>query len=670
MFEAVRRVVKTFGAVMKGEVGPLRDNERIWKPLRLLLAGQGITEPYRQHAAVYSCVTIIATNISQVPFNLYRSKGDGKEVVENVPLYKVFTNPNPLLSAQQLWEATAIWYALRGEAVWILERENVAQVPKEIWIFPPDRFKYVLDDRTGLPVGWKYQGKEEIKLPLHQVIFFRSYNPYNDLRGIGPLEAASLGVEQDHWAARHNLAFFRNAAEPAGILTTEGSLTEAKAETLRKRWEDRHGGTDNAHKIAVLEGGLKYQNITLSPRDMEFLEQRRWNREEIAMVFRVPMHLLSVYKDIKAYKGMLALDKGFWQQNLIPKMGYFEGMLFSKLFSYIDNGKVWGEFDLSVVEALQGDFNEKVDTAKKMNEMGWPINAINERLDMGMKPVPWGDVVFVPWNVAPADSLIGGGAKPPKKEGEGGGKGILDEARKDIIWKAYLRIQQPHENRITSKIRRFFFEQRKRVLDALNDLLGKGVMGETKDYTDDVFNKNKEDELLKVLAEPLFADAVQEGIDAVLTELALVDFEFSIGDPAAAKYIESKVVKIVGINDTVKEQIRKALNEGLIAGDTPKELADRIRGVYNFASTRANSIARTESGSCIQGGKYETRKAVNVDSTWITARDEHVRGSHAAQDGETVPVGEKFSNGLRFPGDPQGTAKEIINCRCDTISAT
>lgn len=670
MLEAVKRVIETFGAVWRGEVGPLKDDQRIWKSLRLLLAGQGITEPYRQHAAVYACVTAIETNIAQVPYQLMQKKGEGKEVVEEGDLYKVFTNPNPLLSREQLWSATSIWYSLRGEACWILERENIAQAPSEIWIFPPDRFKYVLDEKTGLPVGWTYQGKEEIKLALHQVIFFRAYNPYNDLRGMGPLEAASLGVEQDHWAARHNLSFFRNAAEPGGLLSTEQKLSDPQRDKMRKVWEDRHVGPDNAHRIAVLEGGLKYQNITMSPKDMEFLEQRRWNREEIAMVFRVPMHLLSVYKDIKAYKGMVALDKGFWQQNLIPKMSYFEGMLFSKLFSYIDNGRVWGEFDLSVVEALQEDFGEKVKTASEMNKMGWTINAINERLDMGMKPVPWGDVVFVPWNVVPADSLISGTAKPPKKEGEGGEKGILDEARKDIIWKEYLKRQQPHENRITSKIHRFFFEQRKRVLDALLELLGKGVIGETKDYTDDIFDKTKEDELLKVLAEPLFADAVQEGIDAVITELALMDFEFTVGDPAAAKYIESKVVKIVGINDTVKEQIRKALNKGLVAGDAPKELADRIRDVYNFASTRANTIARTESGSCIQGGKYETRKAANVDSTWITARDEHVRGTHAALDGETVPIGEKFSNGLRFPGDPNGAAREIINCRCDTISAT
>lgn len=663
MFGRLLRIFKK-----QSQVGPLKDDQRIWTPLRLLLQGQGLNEPYRQHAVVYACIGAIATNISQVPFRLYKQKGEGKETVEEGPLYDLFNNPNPLLSGEQLWEATAIWYCLRGEAVWIVGRENVAQVPKEVWVFDPQRFELVTDRETGLPIGWKYRGKKEIKLALDEVIFFKAYNPYNDLRGLSPIQAAEMGIEQDWWATRHNLAFFKNAAEPGGALTTDQELNDDQYDRIKKTWEDRHQGPDKAHRIAILEGGLKYQKITLSPRDMEFLEQRRWNREEIAMVYRVPMHVLNVYKDIKTYAGLRVLDKVFWEQNLIPKMGYFEGAVFSKLFSFINNGQVWGEFDLSVVEALQEDFNDKVGTAHKLWQMGWPINKINERLNLGFEPVPWGDEWFVPWNLAPASSLVGGAAPP--KAGEGKEKGLLADVAREIRWKRYVKMLQPHEDRMTGKIRRFFYEQRKRVLDALFSLLGKdSPQAVVKDYTDDILDSEKEDELLRIMIVPLFSDAVQGGIEAAAEELGLVDFEFTAGDPAAAKFIETKAIKITQINETVREQIRKAINEGLVAGDTVTELADRIRKVYNFASTRAMTIARTESGSCIQGGKFLARQEAGVKlHEWVTARDEHVRSSHVAQDGKVVAIGEKFPNGCRYPNDPNGEAGEIINCRCDAAA--
>ena len=657
LFEKLRKL-KTF--FFRKKIGPLKDDYRIFKPLRLVLEGDAISRPYSQHAVVYSCISAIATNISQVPFILYRQRGKDKiELEENHALYKVFLRPNPLMSASQLWEATAIWYCLRGEAIWILERSKITEIPSEIWIFNPDRFRIITDEKSGLPIGWKYQGQQEISLPLYQVVFFRAYNPYDDLRGMSPIQAAKEGIDQDYWAAQYNRAFFQNNAEPGGVISIPGNLTDEQYERLVKQWEERHRGAKKAHRIAILEGGAKYDRVGLSHKDMDFLEQRKWNREEIMMVFKVPKHILSVYEDVKTYAGLRVLDKGWWQQCLIPKMKYFEAVLDAQLFSYLRED-IWGEFDLSQVEALAEDFDEKVKTAEKLYRMGYPINAINERLNLGMPRVPWGDVWWAPWNVTPVAEVS------PSQSEEGKifyiNKQQTDRSR---IWETYLRLQKPHEQKIERKIRRFFFEQRQRVLRALYELFGKGT---TKDYADEIFDLNKENEILKILVRTLFEDAMRAGAISAAEELGIIGFSFDIGEPEAARFLERKIIKVTKINETVKKQIRQTLYEGLSAGETVQQLADRIRKVYNMASKRAVTIARTESGACINGARFITaRKEGAREHTWITARDELVRPTHAAQDGITIRIGDKFPNGLRFPNDPEGPPGEIINCRCVCI---
>jgi hypothetical protein len=143
---------------------------------------------------------------------------------------------------------------------------------------------------------------------------------------------------------------------------------------------------------------------------MDFLAQRKWNREEIMAVFKVPKGELGIYEDIN-YATARVQDKVFWQKTLLPKMSNFEATLWTQLFSKIEGGRIWAEFDYSGIDAIQEDFKEKVETGQKLWQMGWPINQINERLDLGMEAVPWGDTWFAPFNLTP----VGQADIPPEK---------------------------------------------------------------------------------------------------------------------------------------------------------------------------------------------------------------------------------------------------------------
>ena len=189
-----------------------------------------------------------------------------------------------------------------------------------MWAFHPGRFKEVVNAETGLISSWVYtRDVEKVPLQPHEVVFFRYFNPYHDYRGLAPLQAARAGVEQDSWASRYNTAFFKNSAQPGGVLETSSNLTDDEYQRVLAQWQDRHGGASKAHAMALLEGGLNYKQTGLSQKDMDFLEQRRWNREEIMAAFKVPKGELGIYEDVN-YATAKTQRKLFWENTLLPKM--------------------------------------------------------------------------------------------------------------------------------------------------------------------------------------------------------------------------------------------------------------------------------------------------------------------------------------------------------------
>jgi HK97 family phage portal protein len=278
-----------------------------------------LTQPYREHVWVYACINAIAQSISSVPLLFKTGSRKDPQVVDSHPLIDLFEAPNPMMSGSQLLEATLVYLGLTGEAFYILDRRSEREIPREMWVVHPSRFQEVVDDKTGLISGWIYRkSTRQIPLQPYEVIFFRYFNPYNDYRGLSPLQAARAGVEQDYWAGRYNLAFFQNSAQPGGVLETSGNLTDEEYQRILAQWQDRHAGASKAHAIALLEGGLTYKQTGLSQKDMDFLEQRKWNREEIMAAFKVPKTELGLYEDVN-YASSKTQRKLFWETTLFPR---------------------------------------------------------------------------------------------------------------------------------------------------------------------------------------------------------------------------------------------------------------------------------------------------------------------------------------------------------------
>ena len=151
----------------------------------------------------------------------------------------------------------------------------------------------------------------------------------------------------------------------------------------------------------------------------------------------------------------------------------------------------------------------------------------------------------------------------------------------------------------------------------------------------------------------------------LLVELGADPEIFTLVDTPAMAALENKLIKVVGINDTVREQLRDSLIEGIAQMETTAELMERVKQVYNFAQSRSLTIARTETGQAAGVARDAAMGQMQVvKHRWVTAGDEHVRTFHQDLNGVVVERGQLFPNGCRFPFDPSGPAKEIISCRC------
>jgi len=651
------------------------------------LRGGGLTHPYKDHVWVYSCVNAIAQNLMGIPLLFFTGSRKDKKLVEADPLVQLFETPNPTMSGAQLIEATFIYLGLCGEAFYIAERKNPREVPKELWTFYPNRFKEVVDKDTGLIAGWTYEkGGKKIPFEAHEIIFLRYFNPYHDYRGLAPLQAAQAGIDQDFWASRYNAAFFKNNAQPGGILETSANLGDEEFKRLLAQWNDRHQGASKAHAIALLEGGVTYKQTGLSQKDMDFLEQRKFNREEIMAAFKVPKSELGIYEDLN-FATAKTQDRVFWTKTLFPKMALFEFVIWHQLCAKLSGPETWAEFDRTAVDALKEDLKEMLEAGQKVWQMGVPFNVVNETLNLGFPKVEGGDVGYLPFNLMPVGSqglpnTSSSAAVPPSQPEKADGPPPLPAAslhlpgpqvimrRKmdpRVSWQQYHNLWAALMGKFKEKMLQFFSWQEELQIKLLKERLAKARLREYM-AEDLLFNLSESNEILKKLAWPMYLTIGTESGKALFIELGADPATFVLADTAAMQVLKDKLIKVTRINDYTREKLRETLLEGLAKTETVNELQQRVRDLFGFSEARSLNIARTETGQAAAPARDAAMAELGIEKIqWWTAGDTAVRETHQFLEGMVVPRGMPFPNGCLYPCDPGGPAEQIINCRCVAV---
>lgn len=256
------------------------------------------------NSTLYAIVDRIITSYSQVEWHLYRTAKSGRdedrEEVNSHAVLDLWNKPNKFMTGPSFREAGQQHEELTGEQWWVISRHpQFKQLPLEIWPVRPDRMDPIPDAEDFI-VGFVYTGPsgEQVPLGVEDVIFQRRPNPIDPYRGMGVVQTILVDLDATRASAEWNRAFFLNSAEPGGIIEVERRLSDDEFNEFRDRWAEQHKGVSNAHRVGVLENGLKWVDRSYSMRDMQFTELRDVSREIIREAFGMPKPMLGSVDDV------------------------------------------------------------------------------------------------------------------------------------------------------------------------------------------------------------------------------------------------------------------------------------------------------------------------------------------------------------------------------------
>ena len=358
-------------------------------------AGGGWARPeYGRYMAtspsVYAAIKLRADALTRPPLRVYRTSEAGARrtaVEPSHPVARLLDRVNQWHTRADLWRATETHLCLWGAAFWAIERDEDGQ--PELWPLRPDRVA-VLPDRRRYVRGFVYRGvAEPVAYTPDEIVWLRYFNPLEELAGLSPLAPARLSADMGHEGLRFNRHLLRNSARPDFLLLTNEEMSETELEEFYTRWEMRHQGSVNANRPAVASAVRDVKTLGLSHRDIDFIQGLRWSLEEVSRTYGVPKLLLGDFERA-TYANVQASERMFWRNTVVPEVRFLEEQLNRMLLPRLGYPQLSVEFDLSAIEALQEDENNRVQRESALLDRG--VLTINEvRRERNLPEVPWGD---------------------------------------------------------------------------------------------------------------------------------------------------------------------------------------------------------------------------------------------------------------------------------------
>lgn len=313
--------VSTPSETKTSKTGPLialyETGRPLWTPRDYGALAQ---EGFQQNPVVYRSIRMIAEAAASLPFILY----DGRQELMDHPLAALLERPNPRDSRATLLEALFGYLLASGNGY--LEMVESGRGPQELYALRPDRMR-VVPGADGWAEAYEYtvnghgvrfdQTGEGTPPILHLTLF----NPLDDHYGLSPMSAAATAIDSHNAASAWNKSLLDNAARPSGALVYSGpqgvGLPADQFDRLKAELEESFQGAANAGRPMLLEGGLDWKPLSLTPKDMDFLEAKAGAAREIALAFGVPPLLLGLPGD-NTYANFAEANRSFWRQTVIP----------------------------------------------------------------------------------------------------------------------------------------------------------------------------------------------------------------------------------------------------------------------------------------------------------------------------------------------------------------
>lgn len=343
-----------------------------------------------QTTAVYACVRILAEAVASLPLHVYEYQDDGgKKLVYDHPLYYLLHDePNPEMTSFVFRETLMSHLLIWGNAYAQIIRDGAGRV---LGLYPllPDKMEVQRDDRGNIYYVYSRNSDENptfkeygnIKLKAEDVLHIPGLG-FDGLIGYSPIAMAKNAVGMTLACEEYGASFFANGANPGGVLEHPGVLKDPSK--VRESWNSVYRGVSNAHKIAVLEEGMKYQQIGIPPEEAQFLETRKFQINEIARLYRIPPHMVGDL-DKSSFSNIEQQSLEFVKYTLDPWVIRWEQSLQRSLLLPGEKGKYF--IKLNVDGLLRGDYQSRMNGYAVGRQNGW-FSANDIREMENMNPIP------------------------------------------------------------------------------------------------------------------------------------------------------------------------------------------------------------------------------------------------------------------------------------------
>lgn len=352
-------------------------------------------------STIWAAMRIISESAASLPLKVYEYESDGgRKVASAHPLYSLLHDePCPGISSMNWREALVACAAFRGRAYAEIERRTMDGAPVALWLLAPDKVEPVYNDAGRL--NYKVSlgmGKAEL-VPGSDMIHLRG--PSTDgVNGFDLLDIARQDIGLTIAAEKYGRSFFGNGARPGGMLKHPGRLSKEAAERLREDWNKRHQGGANSHRVAILEEGMDYGVIGVSPEEAQFLQTREFQVGQVARWFNIPASKLRD-KSGQSYSSLEAENLAFYTETLRPWLIRLEQELTLKLLKPAERERYY--FEHSADAILRADTKTRFEIYALAKN--WGLLTTNEiREKENMPRVEGGDVLLQPLNMQPINA--------------------------------------------------------------------------------------------------------------------------------------------------------------------------------------------------------------------------------------------------------------------------
>jgi len=352
-----------------------------------------LSQSYQRIAWVYSCVNITASTASSAA--LYFYEGSSQEASNRItdpdhPVNQLFQTPKEpeIPSLRELLYKTFSYLGISGEIFWVFSRKKGQLTTLEYRI----GLKPILSN-AAVPklLGWKEitANGTILTYTVQQVLPILNFNPADPYSGMSPLLAARLSIETEFNIAGWNTSFFKSGMKNPLLLQAKGTLTKNQKTEIKKEISNYYSGIEGGHGALLLQGNIDVTPLKVSPKDVDFVQGKKLNREEITSIYGVPPALVGIF-EFANYANVKEQRKIFWENTLLPRMNKISDLLQTNVLNREFPG-ITCAWDTSQVLGMRDDPKDLATAAKTYQDMGYDAQQISvilntPELDIAINP--------------------------------------------------------------------------------------------------------------------------------------------------------------------------------------------------------------------------------------------------------------------------------------------